>query len=212
MNGSGIIRYLEPGIKLKIIDLATLMIIVSDNVATRILIEILGKENINHTIESLGFEKTHLFGDYELNPEYKFRLGNTTPKEYGKFYEMLLKNELWSEDISKKMLDILKKNTGSVLLKKGLKNYISGYAYSNTPMTSNNDFIKYIASKSGTIAGVRSDGGIISTCYGEYILSVFIVDFHDPFYSNDNEVISQFSSVNKLIFDQFIALEGKFSL
>ena len=212
MDGSGIIQHLEPGIKLRIIDLATLMIIVSDNIATRILIDILGKENINHTIESLGLEKTHLFGDYGLNEKYKYRLGNTTPREYGRFYEMLLKNELWSEDVSNRMLEILKKNTGSILLKKGLKNYFSGYAFANTPGNPNDDIIKYIASKSGTIAGTRSDGGIISTCYGEYVISVFIVDFNDPFYSNDNEVIKQFSSVSKLIFDQFIALEGKFSL
>ena len=59
MNGSGLIKYLDD-FELSSKNIATLMIIISDNVATNKMIEYLGFDNINKTIKDLGFNHTIL--------------------------------------------------------------------------------------------------------------------------------------------------------
>ena len=60
VNGSGVMRYLSKSIKLPILDIATLMMIISDNVATNILIDFLGIDKINKTIENISCRDTKL--------------------------------------------------------------------------------------------------------------------------------------------------------
>jgi beta-lactamase class A len=60
VRGSGVMRYLHAGTVLTLKDLLWLMIIVSDNTATNILIDALGIENVNSTMRSMGFQKTTL--------------------------------------------------------------------------------------------------------------------------------------------------------
>src|SRR5688572_18249849 len=50
VRGSGILRELTPGLELPIRDVATLMIVISDNIATNMLIDLLGIANVNTTL------------------------------------------------------------------------------------------------------------------------------------------------------------------
>ena len=59
-GGSGILQFLEPGVFLTFQDLATLMITVSDNMATNLLIDSLGQDCINSAIRGLGLGNTIL--------------------------------------------------------------------------------------------------------------------------------------------------------
>jgi beta-lactamase class A len=82
VGGSGVLYTLAPGLNLTLLDLATLMITVSDNTATNILIDRLGLEAIAQTIANLGLTRTQLqrkMMDYE-----RARLGYenlTTPAD-----------------------------------------------------------------------------------------------------------------------------------
>jgi beta-lactamase class A len=60
VGGSGILHELDDGLQPTISDLATLMIILSDNTATNLLIEMLGFDLINQTIRELGLRSTLL--------------------------------------------------------------------------------------------------------------------------------------------------------
>lgn len=60
VRGFGVLRQLKPDLTLRLIDLATLMIIVSDNTATNLLIDRLGLDSINNTIQALGLKGTSL--------------------------------------------------------------------------------------------------------------------------------------------------------
>ncbi len=57
---SGVLTFLEDGLTPTVGDILTLMIIISDNTATDIMIKRLGKEAINQRMESLGLHHTHL--------------------------------------------------------------------------------------------------------------------------------------------------------
>ncbi len=60
VDGSGLIRSLGEGARLRARDVATLMIVVSDNIATNMLIDYLGLDTINAFIRSIGCTHTKL--------------------------------------------------------------------------------------------------------------------------------------------------------
>ena len=105
----GALNRLHEGLELTIMDLVELMIILSDNTATNILIDRLGIENVNHTLRELGMERTVLRRKL-FDPEGKAKgLENTVAaREIGQLLEMMYRGTLVSETASAKMLDILK--------------------------------------------------------------------------------------------------------
>jgi beta-lactamase class A len=65
--GSGILRELDSGLAITVRDLATLMIIVSDNTATDILCERVGIDRIRAALARRGYRETDIHGDcFEL--------------------------------------------------------------------------------------------------------------------------------------------------
>lgn len=67
VDGSGVLRHLDDGLTLTLDDLACLMIIVSDNVATATLVDVLGgPDPINATARQLGCETTRWVGSPTL--------------------------------------------------------------------------------------------------------------------------------------------------
>lgn len=204
---AGVISKLQYGLKLTSLDYATLMIIYSDNIATNKLIDYLGIENINHTIKELGFQNTVLF--HKLNLLKYFKFGQTTPYDYAKAYQMILNGEMINEEVSKNILNILKKQQYNNMLVKGLPQVdvlLRG---------TDESVIKYIAFKSGAIIytgeemkNLRNDGGIISTNYGDYVVAIFVSDIDDLQDNYDNAGIELGSKINKIIFDEFIKNNG----
>lgn len=58
--GSGVIQEMEPGVELTIKDLATLMIIVSDNLATDKLLHMIGAKNVEQNMRDIGINDIHI--------------------------------------------------------------------------------------------------------------------------------------------------------
>lgn len=198
---TGLIQLLHDGIHLTTKDLATLMIIKSDNIATNKLIKLLGIENINKTIKDLGFEKTKLHSPLDLLKYLKF--GTTSPYEYGKAYEMIYTGKMINKTISKNCLELLKKQDTLDMLQKGLPSWDFV-----TRGTEESD-IFYIASKCGVIIyngedmpNVRNDGGIISTKYQDYIISIFISNIDDLSLDYDNKAIELGGQIGKYIYEE----------
>ncbi len=177
------------------------MIIVSDNIATNIMIDLLGIDNINNTCQELGFKDTILYNKLDFSKYSK--LGTTTPRDYARLFEMIYKEELWSKEASREMLEIFKKQHYNTMLTRDLPQY-----YLDSENTGDEELI-YIASKSGSMNACRNDGGIVSTPYGAYAIALFTKEFADSLYYNDHESYRFGGKVSRLIFDNFISLKGK---
>ena len=67
-----------------------------------------------------------------------------------------------------------------------------------------NPIINYYATKSGKYEAIRNDGGIVSTIYGNYVLTIFIKNFKDKNYLNDEYAYSQGRKISSVIFNEFI--------
>ena len=106
VDGSGMLRALGVGAKLKVKDTATMMIICSDNIATNMVIDYLGLDTINACIKELGFEHTVLHNPLHFD---RYRdLGTTTPRDYAALFAQVAKGTLVSPEASAEMLAIFR--------------------------------------------------------------------------------------------------------
>ncbi len=91
LNGTGVLRYLRPGLALTLEDLASLMIIVSDNVATALLLlEVGGPDVVNATTAELGLPTARLCSFDEMAAGRGF--GSSSPRDLAEAYTHLDNN------------------------------------------------------------------------------------------------------------------------
>lgn len=155
VGGSGVLKEFGDGLsELSVYDLAVLMITVSDNTATNILIDLVGMENVNKTLEKLGFKNTKLQRKM-IRPDASARGEEnlSTPFEAMKFMEMLYKGQIVSKEISEQAIKILKKEKEANLNK---------YLPQNIE----------IANKPGGIEGVTCEWGIVFLPRHPYVIII----------------------------------------
>lgn len=105
----GALNYMRENLKVTLEDLYVLMIILSDNYATNILIDKLGIDNINNTIKEIGLKNTIL--NRKMFDKEKAILGlenYISAEDIGNLLERMYNNKLIDEESSKEMMNILK--------------------------------------------------------------------------------------------------------
>ena len=88
VGGSGMLHFFDTPLTLTLKDVLTMMVIVSDNTATNLMVDRFGIDSVNARVESLGLKNTHLYkkvfkpatGPLPAD-QPKFGLGKTTPRE-----------------------------------------------------------------------------------------------------------------------------------
>jgi beta-lactamase class A len=201
VDGSGVLAALEPGAVLRVKDAATFMIIVSDNIATNMMIDYLGLDTINRCIKGLGCMDTTLHNPIHF--EKYDKLGTSTPRDYASIFTRLVKGGLISPEADRQMVEIFKKQHYNSMITKDFPPFF---------MDSDNtdDILISVASKSGSMNACRNDGGIVFTPYGPYAIVMFHKEFSDAMYYPAHPATVFGARVSRMILDQFLALEGKF--
>ena len=200
IDGSGILGSLEVGTTLSVKNVATLMIIVSDNIATNMLIDYLGIDNINACIQKLGCKDTVLHNVLDFAKYHQ--LGTTTPRDYASMFVRIQNRTLVSPEASEQMWQILSQQHYNSMIVKSLPQfYVDPDNY--------DEQLFWFASKSGSMNACRNDGGIITTPYGGYVIVMLNKDFSDKQYYPDHPATVFGSRISRLIFDQYLTLEGR---
>ncbi len=142
--GSGVLQQLTPGkVSLSLRDVATLMVTVSDNTATNMIIDRVGMAKVGAEMARLGLSSTKLQRKMQDRTAWEENRENlSTPDEQARLLELLLEGEILSaksrEEIDR-ILTIPKPGQLRTLLPDGTK----------------------IAHKTGTLSGVVVDVGIV---------------------------------------------------
>jgi beta-lactamase class A len=193
VTGSGVLDELSSGVKLPIRDLIHLMIVVSDNTATNLILNRVSGEAVNTRMASLGLTETRVmrnilgagakptgFTQEGRKPENaKWGTGRSSPREMVTLLDMLYRGKLVDKAASDEMLAILKR-----------QQLHSGIARDLPNLT--------VASKSGALDHLRSDVGIVYTPKGDVAMAITVDDIPEVFYSDDNPgslLISKLSSI-----------------
>lgn len=105
----GALNCLHAGLELTLMDLVALMIVLSDNTATNVLIDRLGMENINATMADMGMRQSVLRRKLFDPAGRAAGIENTvSAREIGALLEGLYAGELVSPEASAKMLELLR--------------------------------------------------------------------------------------------------------
>ena len=160
--GSDIVLGLTPGVtRLTLRDLATMMVAVSDNTATNVLIDRVGLENVNSMLEGLGLHATRLRRKMmDLKAASEGRENVSTPREMMALLETIYRGKLLNQEMTGDFLKVLSTHKESSLLQ-GLPD----------------DAVA--ASKPGELEAVRNDSGIILVKNRPYILCVMTAYLKD---------------------------------
>jgi len=151
--GSGIISYLEGPVRLSILDIAILMIIVSDNTSTNLCIDYAGIDKTNDMLRSLGVDNITLrrkMQDTESVVANRENVG--TPDDCVLLLEHLY-NGRPTQNSADRCLSILRKPKRSIL---------NRFIPTETPL----------ANKPGGMARVRCDAGIVYLSQYPYAVSI----------------------------------------
>lgn len=115
--GSGVLRFMHSGMTLSVHDAATLMIVLSDNTATNLILDRIIIRRVWDKMEALGLphtkvhSKTYLRNSsVAMDSSVKYGLGVSTPNEMARLFALLAQGRAVSPSADSAMLDILANN------------------------------------------------------------------------------------------------------
>ena len=182
-GGSGILCELGDGtVELNLHDLCVLMIVLSDNTATNLLIDLAGIANVNRMLESLGLKRTRLQRRMMDMPAAQHGHENlATPAEAARIMELLFRGEFISRAVCDEILAILKKPKST-----GLSAGVPGNVE--------------IAGKPGGIAGVKTEWAIVLLKDRPYIVAIM------ENYGLDAVPIDSIKEISQTLYRYFLRL------
>lgn len=156
--GSGILLHLHDGITLTLNDLIYLMMSISDNTATNILIEMTGMDRVNATMRELGCVHSTLARPMRGRPAREDEPENwATPTEFAGLIATILEGRAASAASCAAMTAMLEKQQNGRRIARHLPA---------------RDGLRW-GSKTGSLTGVTNDAGFVTTEAGTVILAVF---------------------------------------
>ena len=176
--GSGILFEFSEGTKIDLRTATNLMIVISDNFATNLILDKISQNNVNDFMRSLGLKSTLSLrkigggGDakeYDEPLNKLFGIGVSTPKDMVTLLEKLEHGQVVSKAASAEMIAILKRQQYTDGIGRNLLDTVP------------------IASKSGALDRLRSDVGIIYTRRGRIAMAITTDDNPVVHYNWDNE-------------------------
>ena len=154
VGGSGVLQFLGTTSQFTVRDLCVLMIVLSDNTATNMVIDMVGMENINRMLQSNGLHHTRLRRRMmDLAASGRGDENTSCPADAAAIMAMLHKGAFVSRAVSDSILAVLRLPKGGEI-KSGLR----------TPVP--------VAFKPGGIPGVATEWAIVELAERPYALAV----------------------------------------
>ena len=183
VGGSGISNVLTPGLtRLALRDVAALMISVSDNSMTNVLIDRVGLENVNTLLDSLNLTHTRLRRKMmDIKAAAEGRENVATPRELTQLLEALHRGKVLNKQFTDDYFSLLSTPKSSYIpreLPEDLK----------------------IANKPGELEGVRNDCGLVFNANRPYILCALSTYLRNERAAGD--AISRISAETYRMFDR----------
>lgn len=176
-GGSGTLFELSDDTRIDLKSAKNFMIVVSDNSATNLILDLVTADAVNARMESLGLKNTRSLrkigggGDARIADEginRLFGIGVSSAFDMVRLLEMLEFGQVVSKEASKDMIETLKRQQ--------YKDGIGRNSLDTIP----------VASKSGSLDRLRSDVGIVYTRRGRIAMAITVDDMPVVHYSTDN--------------------------
>jgi beta-lactamase class A len=184
VSGSGVLHEFSGGVRLPVRDVANLMIVVSDNTATNLILDRISADAVNEYMDRLGLRQTRSMrkvrGDGTqlkdasgwskaglMEENRRFGLGSSTSREMVRLVEMLAGGKVVSAAASREILATMERQQ----YKDGIGRKLGEFK---------------VASKSGALDALRSDVALVTTPKGRVAMAITVDGMKDVDYSEDN--------------------------
>jgi beta-lactamase class A len=195
VTGSGLLQEFSDGDKLPFRDVMDLMIVMSDNTATNLILDRIGGDAVNARMAKLGLTQTRVMRKILLGsktqssgvteegrkPENaKWGIGRSSPKEMVEILEKIYRGEVVNKAASDDMLAVLKRQRDHNGLGRDMRDVA-------------------VASKSGALDQLRSDVGILYAPNGPFAMAVTVDDMPEVNWTPDNPGSLLISALSELV-------------
>lgn len=203
VSGSGVLFEFSDGVKLPIRDVLHLMIVLSDNTATNLLLDRFTADRVNAEMNKLGLKQTisnrKVRGDGtelkapsgwsaagKLPENQKYGLGVSTPRDMVTLLEKLERGEVVNAESSKAMIAVLRRNQDGECIRR----YFAGVP---------------VANKTGALDALRSDVGIVYSKTGRVAMAITCDGMPDIDYGPDNKGALMIARLAKILVEGLTA-------
>jgi beta-lactamase class A len=192
VSGSGIIASeFSDGVELPLRDVLHLMMVLSDNSATNMILDRVSADAVNTYLDRIGIKTTRSLRKIggggvsaagKLPENEKYGLGVSTPRDMVTILEKLERGELVSAEASKEMLAVMKRCRDDL----GIRRHLYGIP---------------IANKTGALDALRSDVGIVYAKKGRVAMAITVDGMPSHGYTPDNPGCLLIADLAKMLVD-----------
>ncbi len=167
--GGGILKQLELD-RISLRDACELTIVLSDNVATNVVLERCGgHERVNGYLDRIGLGRTRLLGPVDfsrIGPGLEGGIGVSTPREQSRLLAALARGELLTPGLCAHVLGVLGRQHYLDQMPRWLGwNTYAQYHGRPWPL--------WVGNKTGELDGIRADAGLVRSDRGTVALAIF---------------------------------------
>ncbi|MDZ7358105.1 MAG: class A beta-lactamase-related serine hydrolase [candidate division KSB1 bacterium] len=206
-GGSGLYQYFFGTTEHQLIDAVMMMITISDNTATNLVIDALGKNHqeklsaVNDRMRALGLKQTRLLNKLMSwvtktdSPEsIRYGVGVSTPEDMVLLLEKLYRSELVDSMACQTMIDILAKQQYNDMIPRFL------------PIEITPD-IK-VAHKTGGVTSVRVDVGLVLSSRVDFAVAIFCDQIQDHRDGPENLGVLAAAYASRIVWNAFTGDKG----
>lgn len=198
VSGSGVLQFLRTPMRLPLEDALVLMMIESDNTATNLAIDHLGRDAINQRAETIGLKNTYLYKKVYRPAEgpqppdqKKFGLGKTTAAEMGRLMESVVNCDVGDKKLCDRMIAIMKNQSYRNMIPRLIE-----------PEVDASEGGSKIADKVGQIDASRSDVAAIWLPDGSVgVISAYSYENKDTRWTPENDAELLIARMSKAAYD-----------
>ena len=190
-TGAGFLQNYREGSKVELKELLHLMITVSDNMATAMLIRWLTAMEVNRWLDRNGFKTTRLLSQLPstetdlVTLSKEWGLGVTTPNEMRELVERIATGKAGTPATTDEMQRLLNHQY-----------FTDGIGCQIPPFVC-------VGSKSGAVNASRSDVAIVHAPAGDYTLSVYTKNAVDQSWEWNNEGMAAIRAISRAVFTHY---------
>jgi beta-lactamase class A len=182
VSGSGVLTELSGGDLLPIRDLMHLMIVVSDNTATNLILDRIGGNAVNQRMVQLGLKQTAVMRKIMQSKPESFTVegrkpgndrwgtGRSCPRDMVILLEKLYRGQLVSKSASEEMINVLKRQRDLQGVGREMRGIKDGV----------------VASKTGALDHLRSEAAIVYSPHGAVAMAITVNNIPVVDYGVDN--------------------------
>ncbi len=192
VGGSGVLKHMASGLDLTVEDAAWLMITLSDNTATNLLLDRLNIRTVGSRMEALGLPRTKIHSktflrstSVAMDSSAKYGLGVTTPDETVRLFTLLHQGRAVSPALDSLALRMLRANQDASKLQRWLPGELDA------------------AHKTGDVDQARNDCGILYGAQAPVAVCVMTRENQDRSYLPDNAANLLIARIGREVFRHY---------